>query len=58
MQSPDENYCTLHQRRNQRIIYGEQIIEDNTTKKMKIYKSKLIIIEESYENKMRFKIIL
>ena len=58
MKSPDENYWTLHQRRNQRIIYGEQIIEGNATKKMKIYKSKLIIIEESYENKMRFKIIL
>ena len=52
MQSPDENYCTLHQRRSQRIIYGEQIIEGYTTKKMKIYKTKPIIREESYDNKM------
>jgi hypothetical protein len=52
MQSPDENYCTLHQRRSQRIIYGEQIIEGYTTKKMKIYKIKPIIREESYDNKM------
>ena len=52
MQSPDENYCTLHQRRSQRIIYGEQIIEGYTTKKMKIYKTKPIIREERYDNKM------
>ena len=53
MQSPDENYLTIHQRRNQRIIYGEQIIESNgVIKKMKVYKSKPLIKEERYNSQM------
>ena len=46
LQSPDENYCTIHQRRNQRIIYGEQILESNGVYKMKVYKTKPLIREE------------
>ena len=53
MQSPDENYCTIHQRRNQRIIYGEEIIEtDGVVKKVRMYRTKPCIREERYESKI------
>ena len=52
MQSPDENYCTIHQRRNQRIIYGEQILESDGKIKMKFYKTKPLIREERYNKQL------
>ena len=52
MQSPDDNYFTIHQRRNQRVIYGEQILESDGVRKMKVYKSKPYIIEERYNNQI------
>ena len=52
MQSPDDNYFTIHQRRNQRVIYGEQIIESNGVRKMKMYKSKPYIMEERYNSQI------
>ena len=52
MQSPDENYYTIHQRRNQRVIYGEQIIESNEFNEIKAFKSKPYITEESYNKHM------
>ena len=52
MQSPDENYCTIHQRRNQRIIYGEQILESDGKIKMKFYKTKPLIREERYNKQI------
>ena len=52
MQSPDENYCTIHQRRNQRIIYGEQILECDGKIKMKFYKTKPMIREERYNKQL------
>ena len=52
MQSPDDNYLIIHQRRNQRVIYGEEILESNVTKKMKIYKTKPLIREERYNNQI------
>ena len=52
MQSPDENYFTIHQRRNQRVIYGEQIIESDGVCKMKMYKSKPYIMEERYNSQI------
>ena len=52
MQSPDENYLIIHQRRNQRVIYGEQILESNGVKKMKMYKSKPYIMEERYNSQI------
>ena len=52
LQSPDDNYLIIHQRRNQRVIYGEEILESNVTKKMKIYKTKPLIREERYNNQI------
>ena len=52
MQSPDENYLIIHQRRNQRVIYGEQILDSNGVKKMKMYKSKPYIMEERYNSQI------
>ena len=52
MQSPDENYYTIHQRRNQRIIYGEQILESSGKIKMKMYKTKPLIREERYNKQL------
>jgi hypothetical protein len=52
LQSPDENYLIIHQRRNQRVIYGEQILESNGVKKMKMYKSKPYIMEERYNSQI------
>ncbi len=52
LQSPDDNYLIIHQRRNQRVIYGEEILESNITKKMKIYKTKPLIREERYNNQI------
>ena len=53
MQSPDENYYTLHQRRNQRVIYGEQIIESNgVIKKIRMYKSKPFMTDERYNSQI------
>ena len=52
MKSPDENYFTIHQRRNERIIYGEQIIESNGIIKIRKFKNKPLIREERYNKQI------
>ena len=52
MKSPDENYFTIHQRRNERIIYGEQILESNGIIKIRMFKNKPLMKEERYNKQI------
>ena len=52
MKSPDENYFTIHQRRSERIIYGEQILESNGIIKIRMFKNKPLMKEERYNKQI------